>query len=118
MAKPVKQTQTKSVAARQATRRVSSKSIARKKINWIFPLNKQNFILAAIGLGVIILGYILMATGITEQPAVTDGKWNNVFAVSIAPILLLIGYCVIIPLAIMKLNGKPKEDTEESKSLF
>lgn len=112
MSKPVKQTQTKAAAAKpSAARRISSKSVSRKRIDWIFPLTRQNFIIAGIGLGVIILGYILMATGITEQPAVPDGKWNNVFAVTIAPILLMIGYCIIIPFAIIKLYNKPKEDT-------
>jgi hypothetical protein len=49
-----------------------------------------------------------MATGITDQPAVESGKWNNVFAVSIGPILLVLGYCFIIPYGIWKFFGKTK----------
>ena len=75
---------------------------AKKAIEWKSPLTKKNYQILGIGLGVILLGFILMATGITEKPAVPDGKWNNFFAVNVAPILLLIGYCVIIPYGIMK----------------
>ena len=50
-----------------------------------------------------------MATGISDQPALADGKWNNPLAVSVAPVLLVIGYCVIIPYALLKFFGKKKE---------
>lgn len=73
---------------------------------WSFPFEKQNFIYAGIGLLVILVGYLLMSTGVTEEPAVPDGKWNNPFAVVVAPILLVIGYCVIIPYALMKMFPK------------
>lgn len=72
------------------------------RASWKFPLQKQNFLIIGIGLVVIIVGYLLMATGVTEEPAIPNGKWNNVFAVAIAPILLVIGYCVIIPFGIFK----------------
>lgn len=82
--------------------------ITRTPSVWKFPLQKQNFLIIGFGIVVIIVGYLLMATGITEEPALPDGKWNNVFAVSIAPILLVIGYCVIIPFGIFK-SFPPKE---------
>ena len=75
---------------------------------WKFPLQKENFLIIGLGIIVIIVGYLLMATGITEEPAIPNGKWNNVFAVSIAPILLVLGYCVIIPFGIFK-SFPPKE---------
>jgi len=83
-----------------------------KKNIWEFPLTKQNFIIGAIGIGVILIGFALMATGITNEPAVEHGKWNNPFAVSVAPALLVIGYCIIIPYAILKFFGKKKEDEQ------
>ncbi len=76
--------------------------IHKTSVVWKFPLQKQNFLIIGIGLVVIIVGYLLMATGITDEPAVSSGKWNNVFAVSIAPLLLVIGYCFIIPYGIFK----------------
>lgn len=80
-----------------------------KKVEWIFPFTRQNYIIAIIGLAVILLGYALMATGISDEAAVPNGKWNNPMAVTVAPILLVIGYCVIIPYAILKYYGKKNE---------
>ena len=94
-----------SQAAKQPQRH--SARIAKKaKVSWNFPLSRKNFIYAAIGLGVIILGYALMATGITNDPATVEGTWNNPLAISVAPLLLVIGYCVLIPLAIIKFFKK------------
>ncbi len=54
-------------------------------------LSKTNYILAAIGLVVIIVGYVCLA-----QPPV-----NGFLTLTVAPILLVTGYCVIMPLAIL-----------------
>lgn len=78
-----------------------------------FPFTKKNYIIIGAGLAVIIIGYLLMATGITNEPAVPDGKWNNPFAVTIAPIILLIGYVVIIPFGILKFSGKKEQKDSE-----
>ena len=56
--------------------------------NW--PFNKKNYLLFGIGILVIILGYIIMVTG----------EVNSVQSVKLAPVLLVIGYLVIIPLSI------------------
>jgi len=79
-------------------------NVTKKKsaVKWEFPLEKNNLIIIGIGLAVILLGYMLMATGISDEPATVDGKWNNPMAVTIAPILLVIGYTVIIPYGIIK----------------
>ncbi len=60
---------------------------------------KRNYILFAVGLLVIIAGFIFLGTG------------DTVFA----PILLVLGYCVIIPLAII-IKDKKKEP--EAPSAF
>jgi len=79
-------------------------NVTKKKsaVKWEFPLGKNNLIIIGIGLAVILFGYMLMATGISDEPATVDGKWNNPMAVTIAPILLVIGYTVIIPYGIIK----------------
>ncbi len=77
---------------------------------WNFPLEKGNLIIIGVGVGVVLLGYLLMMTGITEQPAIPDGKWNNFWAITVAPLMLLLGYCVIIPFGILKNRVfKPKK---------
>ena len=55
-----------------------------------WPFNKKNYLLFGIGILVIILGYVIMATGTV----------NSFQSVKLAPIILVIGYLVIIPLSI------------------
>lgn len=67
---------------------------------------KNNYYILYLGLGLLILGYILMA----------QGPWDNPLSLSISPIILLIAYLVIIPLSIVfKLPAK-KDDNVSSKS--
>jgi len=61
--------------------------------SWSF--GKINYQLFGIGLVTIILGYILMATGETE----------SILSIKIAPLILIFGYCVLMPAAILV---KPK----------
>ena len=61
--------------------------------SWSF--GKINYNIFAIGLLVIILGYIIMATGETE----------SIQSIKIAPLILIVGYCILIPAAILV---KPK----------
>ena len=55
------------------------------------PLTKTNFVIMGIGLVVIIAGYLAMY----KQPV------EGFLPVVLAPILLVLGYCVIIPLGIL-----------------
>ena len=57
----------------------------------IWPFNKFNYLIFGIGLLTIVFGYILMATGET----------TSIQSVKIAPVVLVIGYCIIIPIAIL-----------------
>ncbi len=62
--------------------------------SWSF--GKINYQLFGIGLLTIISGYVLMAIGETE----------SIQSIKISPIILIIGYCILIPAAILV---KPKE---------
>ena len=55
-----------------------------------FGFDKKNYMLFGIGLLVVVIGYILMATGETD----------SFQSVKLAPTILLIAYTVIIPLSI------------------
>jgi hypothetical protein len=70
-------------------------------IRWDIPLTSTNLILLGVGIGVLIAGYLLMSTGIADDPLKNEGVWNNAMAVTVAPILLGLGYCVIIPFALL-----------------
>ncbi|MCX7879550.1 MAG: DUF3098 domain-containing protein [Ignavibacteria bacterium] len=74
----------------------------KKPETWSFSLGKDNLRWFLIGVATIVVGYILLATGITEEPAVPQGRWNNPLAIYVAPALLVIGYCIIIPYSLLK----------------
>ena len=63
-------------------------------------LKSTNYIIFGIGIITIIIGYLIMASGDT----------NSFRSLSLAPIVLLIGYLIIIPLAIMY---RKNENTKE-----
>ena len=49
-----------------------------------------NYIILAVGIIFILIGYVLMLTGKTESYQ----------SVKLSPIILFLGYCIIVPLAI------------------
>ena len=63
------------------------KNTATDRFEW--PFGPRNYILFAIGLLVIVVGYISLSAG----------------SITLAPILLILGYCVLIPLSII-IRGK------------
>lgn len=77
-----------------------------------FALGKQNYYLLAIGFVIIIIGFILMRGGGTEDPNVFNADELFSFRrVTLAPILILFGFVFEI-YAILK---KPKDKKEEEK---
>ncbi len=69
-----------------------------------FALGKENYKLMAIGFAAIIIGFILMAGGGTDNPEVFNPEIFNFRRLTVAPIILLAGFIFEI-YAIMK---KPK----------
>lgn len=74
----------------------------RKKSLESLPFKKANYQIIGVGLLSIILGYVALA----QEP------WDGFLPLVVAPILLLLGYCVLIPFGILyrdksekKLNG-------------
>jgi len=55
------------------------------------PFTKRNYQILGLGLLVIILGYV----------ALGQSPWDGTMPLVVAPILLVLGYCVIIPLGIL-----------------
>ncbi len=55
------------------------------------PLQKPNFLILGIGVLIIVAGYVAMSQGPVE----------GFLPLVVAPILLVLGYCVIIPLGIL-----------------
>ena len=68
------------------------KSIKKKqKISVVTLPEKENYYIIIAGVAIIVIGYILLAMGGVE----------DALALVIAPIVLVIGYCVVIPIGIM-----------------
>jgi len=61
-----------------------------------WPFGPRNYVIFAVGLLVIIVGYISLSAG----------------SITLAPILLVLGYCVLIPLAII-IKGRAEEPPAE-----
>lgn len=76
-----------------------------KKVNKqiIFPLEKQNYIILTIGVVIILLGYIALSVNGVEG-------FMPLYA---APILLVIGYCIVIPIGIVLKKSESKDTTSK-----
>jgi hypothetical protein len=59
------------------------------------PLERTNFVIIAIGVLLISGGYLSMMEGSVE------GFWT----LTLAPILLVLGYCVVVPIGILYRKG-------------
>ena len=66
------------------------------------PFSSENYFIFGVGIFLIILGYL----------ALSKGPWNGFWSLTLAPILLVIGYCVAIPLAILY-RKKKKENNQK-----
>ena len=77
-----------------------------------FALGKQNYYLLAVGFVIIIIGFLLMIGGGTDDPNVFNEEELFSFRrITLAPMVILFGFVFEI-YAIMK---KPKESKEEEK---
>ena len=65
-----------------------------KKSGFISPFKnywvKDNYIFLAVGIILLIIGYVAMA----------QGEWDNSVSLVVSPIILLIAYLIIFPLSI------------------
>ena len=72
--------------------RVTAKVAAKRKTpSMPLPFTKRNYQILGIGLLLIILGYI----------ALSQKPWDGTMPLVVAPILLVLGYCVVIPYGIL-----------------
>jgi amino acid permease len=72
---------------------------------------KQNYLLFLAGLGLIVLGYILMIGGGSEDPNVFNPAIFDTQRITIAPMVCVLGFVTIIA-AIM---WRPKQNQEPAK---
>lgn len=70
-----------------------------------FALQKENYILIIIGFVLIVLGFILMSGGGTDDPAVFSYEIFSFRRITLAPIIIIIGFIIEI-VAIMWIPKK------------
>jgi hypothetical protein len=87
-----------------AVKNTKTKAAESAAFDW--PFGRKNYILFAVALAIIIVGYICLGYG--DDP-------NHPITLTLAPILLVLGY-VIIPFAIMA-KGKTDQTTAEPGSV-
>ena len=81
--------------------RIEEKKIKTKSILGSLPFTKTNYQIFAVGLVLLVLGYI----------ALSQDPWDGTMPLVVAPILLVLGYCVVIPLAILYRRKSSEEKT-------
>ena len=74
------------------SKKLQSSKLKQQKKEFSFPLEKENFIIIGIGVVVLVIGYFLMS----------ENSVDGFLPTVIAPILLVAGYCIIIPYGILK----------------
>jgi len=85
--------------------RNKSQSKPKTKEKRALPFGKRNYIWFGIALATIVIGYIFLGSG----------------DITIAPILLVLGYCVLVPVAILlppqkRIKEAPAEEKQETTS--
>lgn len=73
--------------------------------------SKQNYLLFLAGFGLILLGYILMIGGGSEDPNVFNPAIFDAQRITVAPMVCVLGFVTII-VAIM---WRPKQNQESAK---
>lgn len=72
----------------------------------ILPYTRENAVILLVGLAVVVAGYA----------ALSKGPWNSFWSLTLAPILLVLGYCVIIPVGLIYQKKKPAQAVEKQAS--
>ena len=80
-----------------ATKSKKKEEPVQEEVKW--PFGPKNYMVFGAAMVTIILGYIALGKG----------------SITLAPILLVLGYCVLVPVALI-IRVKPEEDAPEANS--
>lgn len=79
--------------AQETNKKVTAEGKDNQKV---MPFGKQNYIIVLIGFALIVLGFILMIGGGSDDPDVFNEKMFDFQHITLAPILVLAGFIVEI----------------------
>lgn len=91
--------------------RAASPSLSTGKVTFVF--SRENYILLLAGLALILLGFILMIGGGSDDPNVFSEEIFSFRRMTLAPMLVLAGYALEV-YAIMRKPRSPKTTTPEA----
>lgn len=83
----------------------SRTSTSRTSVNWKSPWTTLHFTYLGGAVAVIVVGFLLLAKGMYSS-------WDDPLSVDVAPVVLVIGYCILVPLAIMRRNSPDSSSNE------
>ena len=70
------------------------------------PFTKRNYQILGLGLLVIIMGYA----------ALSQSPWDGTMPLVVAPILLVLGYCVVVPFGILYRSKSEQQPLQASST--
>ena len=82
----------------------------------VFAFDRMNFILLAIGMAVVIIGFILMAGGGSNEKAFDDAIFSA-RRIKVAPMVCLFGYLFIIYAILRRPRDKQTDDENSGNAL-
>lgn len=90
----------------KAVKKKKNVKASKKKASSPFNIywSKNNYLLLLLGFGLLIVGYIFMSMG----------NWDSTSSLYIAPIILLIGYLIVFPAAIL-FRKNDKENNKDNE---
>ncbi len=87
---------------------MSNKPTKNKSYQPDFVFGKKNYVMMAIGIGVIALGFILMAGGGSDDPNVFNPAIYNFRRIRLAPTVVLIGFGIEVYAILVNPDKKKK----------
>lgn len=87
---------------------LKSKRQRKEQSHLHFAMTSKNYMIIGIGIVIIIIGYFFMS----------ENSVNGFLPTIVAPILLIFGYCVVVPIGILyKDKGVGEKEVEEIKEI-
>ena len=74
-----------------------------------YTFKKRNYVIMLIGLGLIVLGFLLMSGGASEDPTKFSQEIFSFRRITLATIIVMLGFIIEV-FAIMSLDKKNKEE--------
>ena len=78
--------------------------------------SKKNYLLMALSVLFILVGFILMSGGQSEDPTAFSPEIFSSRRIVVAPIVCLIGFCLMVYAILVKPTTRPIEKKEEEEA--